>query len=233
MLLLQLTDLGLPTALEFRETITPQFFADLLAYAQVNAQSETLAQLVSGLSMPAGLYAKQRGGGEDDLAKAAGAYADAGAARHFLGVTAHGLAGIVESTGNFDCAVVLGGGAGAPAERAARILAGCQGDAPVLAACGAGGAIDADQTAIATAISKAIAKAQPAPKGVALNSYMLSGAQVVHDQKQVIRGLSQTEPCMDWLATEHVVNELAKAVQQRRAATTSATGQTAKKARTA
>lgn len=58
----QLTGLGLPTGLEFRDTITPQFFADLLSYASVSAGSETLQDLVSGLSMPVGLRAPRQDG---------------------------------------------------------------------------------------------------------------------------------------------------------------------------
>ena len=46
-LLLNITRLGLPAACEFGDTITPQFFADLLAFASVSAQSATLRELVS------------------------------------------------------------------------------------------------------------------------------------------------------------------------------------------
>jgi 3-deoxy-7-phosphoheptulonate synthase len=224
-LLLQLTRLGLPTALEFRETITPQFFADLLSFASVNAQSETLAQLVSGLSMPAGLRAAVHGAaGEDDASKAQLALTAAGAARHFLGVTAHGLAGIVESMGNADCALVLGGGKGSPAERAQHILATCAAPEapPVVAACGSGGAIDSEQIAVAQAVGAAVAAGQPAPRAISLNSYLLAGAQArmlgAGSDSAAIRGLSVTDPCMDWLATDQLVRELAGSVRARRAA---------------
>jgi len=239
-LLLQLARLGLPTALEFRETITPQFFADLLSYASVNASSETLAELVSGLSMPAGLYASKRGGAEDDVARAVEARAAAGEARHFLGVTAHGLAGIVESTGNYDCAIVLGGGGGTPGERARHVLEACRaegGSHAVVASCGGGGAIDAEQIAMVKGLLPAIAASQPAPRGVALHSYLLSGAQIAGrragEESHSIRGLSITEPCMDWMATEKIVRDLAAAVRERRAARgiTGSEAPSAKKAR--
>ena len=219
-LLLQLTQLGLPTALEFRETITPQFFADLLSFSSVNAQSETLAELVSGLSMPAGLHAHVPGtNGDDDAQKATEALTAAGTARHFLGVTAHGLAGIVESTGNADCALVLGGGLGNPASRAKAILEACKAEdaSPVVVSTGTGGAIDADQITLARVVASAVASGQPAPKGVALNSYLLAGAQARGSDATAIRGLSVTAPCMDWLSTDALVRELAAAVRQRRA----------------
>ena len=216
-MLLQLSRLGLPTALQFRETITPQYFADLLSFAMVNAQSETLAELVSGLSMPAGLYAMRDAGSDDDTTKLRQVTAAAGEARHFLGVTAHGLAGIVESTGNSDATVVLSGGQGKPNERAGRILAACPAEgvasSGVLAAC-------ADQADLVKAIGSAVASGKPAPHGVAINSYLLAGAQAkgrrTGEDFKAIRGLSVTEPCMDWLATETVIRELAAAVRERR-----------------
>lgn len=54
-LLLQLNSMGVPVAFEFADTVTPQFFADLISWASVSAQSEMLRELVSGLSMPVGL----------------------------------------------------------------------------------------------------------------------------------------------------------------------------------
>lgn len=45
-LLLTINQLGLPTACEFGDTITPQFIADVVAFAAVSAQSATLRELV-------------------------------------------------------------------------------------------------------------------------------------------------------------------------------------------
>jgi len=104
-LLLQINKLGLPTAVEFRDTITPQFFADLLSWASVSAQSETLQELVSGLSMPVGLRAPA-----EDVGSLLRALETSKGHHHFLGVSSEGIVGIVESTGNAVCVLVLGGG---------------------------------------------------------------------------------------------------------------------------
>lgn len=53
-LLLKLNSLGVPTCFDFADTVTPQFFSDLLSWASVSAQSEMLRELVSGLSFPTG-----------------------------------------------------------------------------------------------------------------------------------------------------------------------------------
>ena len=245
-LLLRLGALGLPTTLEFRDTITPQFFADLLAWASVDAGSETLQELVSGLSMPVGVRApSQDAGGREDGGAAAAAVAAAAVGRHFLGVTSHGLAGIVQSTGNADLAVLLEGGTGAGATRAAAVLGACtSSQAAVVAECAGsdpaaardgslhgGGASDAEQAAMATAIAAAVADGQPAPCGLSLNSYLLAGAAPIAGAAAAaaLRGLSLTEPCVDWLATQQIVRDLAAAVRERRERRGPAAGGDAKK----
>ena len=101
-LLLHINRLGLPTALEFGDTITPQFFCDLLAFASVSAQSATLRELVSGLSMPVGLSTPA--GSDSWVLKAMEL---SGAAHHFLGVSAEGVCGVVESSGNDDLVAMV------------------------------------------------------------------------------------------------------------------------------
>ena len=101
-LLLQINRLGLPTACEFADTITPQFFADLLSWSCVSAGSETLRELVSGLSMPAGLRAHF-----DDASAAVHATSTTGVEHSFLGVSGEGVCGIVQTAGNPDVHVLL------------------------------------------------------------------------------------------------------------------------------
>ena len=110
-LLLRINTLGVPTALEFEDTITPQFFCDLLSWASVSAQSETLRELVSGLSMPVGLACAA-----DRSGWAIEALGECKSGHHFLGVAAEGLCGIVHSTGNADAHIVLSASVGASAK---------------------------------------------------------------------------------------------------------------------
>lgn len=87
--------------------------------------------------MPVGLRAPSAPDGSAE--QPAAALAALLAARHkrpFLGVTAHGTAGIVQSTGNPDCSIVLAGGKGPVEERVAAILKECaEISAPVIAEC--------------------------------------------------------------------------------------------------
>ena len=101
-LLLEINRLGLPTACEFSDTIMPQFFADLLSWACVSAGSETLRELVSGLSMPVGLRAMV-----DETPEALQAITFTGVAHSFLGVSGEGVCGIVQTSGNPDVHISL------------------------------------------------------------------------------------------------------------------------------
>ena len=113
-LLLEINRLGLPTAVEFRDTITPQFFADLLSWASVSAQSEMLQELVSGLSMPVGLRSSAT-----NTAAVLRALEISNGEHHFLGVSSEGVCGIVRSTGNPDALAILAAPAADPAAAAA------------------------------------------------------------------------------------------------------------------
>ena len=56
-LLLEINDLGLPATTEMLDPITPQYLADLIAWAAIGArttESQTHREMASGLSMPVG-----------------------------------------------------------------------------------------------------------------------------------------------------------------------------------
>jgi 3-deoxy-7-phosphoheptulonate synthase len=108
-LLLDITDMGLPTATEFLDPIVPQYTADLITWAAIGArttESQTHREMASGLSMPVGLKNSTDG----SLQVAIDAM---GATRHshsFLGINEEGITAIVRTTGNPHAHVVLRGG---------------------------------------------------------------------------------------------------------------------------
>ena len=56
-LLLDLTDMGMPTASEFLDMITPQYVADLISWGAIGArttESQVHRELASGISCPVG-----------------------------------------------------------------------------------------------------------------------------------------------------------------------------------
>ena len=108
-LLLDITDLGLPTATEFLDPIIPQYTADLVTWAAIGArttESQTHRELASGLSMPVGF----KNATDGSLQIAVDAMHSARTPHSFLGIDQDGFTSIVRTNGNPDGHVVLRGG---------------------------------------------------------------------------------------------------------------------------
>ena len=98
-LLLTINDMGIPTAGEFLDAISPQYVADLMSWGAIGArttESQNHRQLASGLSCPVGF----KNGTEGNVQIAVDAIKAAGASHHFLSVTKTGSAAIVKTSGN-------------------------------------------------------------------------------------------------------------------------------------
>ena len=108
-LLLQITEMGLPTATEMLDPITPQYVADLICWAAIGArttESQTHREMASGLSMPVGF----KNGTDGDLTMAINAMVAAGSPQSFLGIDRNGHTSIVRTSGNPWTHVVMRGG---------------------------------------------------------------------------------------------------------------------------
>jgi 3-deoxy-7-phosphoheptulonate synthase len=108
-LLIDINDMGLPTATEILDPITPQYIAGLLTWVAIGArttESQTHREMASGLSMPVGFKNSTDG----SLTAAVNAMQAAGTPQHFLGIDPRGRSSIVSTTGNPFCHLVLRGG---------------------------------------------------------------------------------------------------------------------------
>jgi 3-deoxy-7-phosphoheptulonate synthase len=108
-LLLQITEMGLPTATEMLDPITPQYIADLISWAAIGArttESQTHREMASGLSMPVGF----KNGTDGDLTTALNALIAAGSPQSFLGIDHKGRTSIVKTRGNPWTHLVMRGG---------------------------------------------------------------------------------------------------------------------------
>ena len=108
-LLLKINDLGLPTAGELLDAVSPQYVADLMSWGAIGArttESQNHRQFASGVSCPIGF----KNGTEGNVQIAVDAIRAAAASHHFLSVTKTGAAAIVKTTGNPDCHLILRGG---------------------------------------------------------------------------------------------------------------------------
>jgi len=108
-LLRDLNEIGVPCGVEFLDTITPQYIADLVSWGAIGArttESQIHRELASGLSVPIGF--KNGTNGNVDIA-----FEGIKAAMNphcFLGVGKWGLSAIIHTTGNDSCHIILRGG---------------------------------------------------------------------------------------------------------------------------
>jgi len=108
-LLMRIAEMGLPTATEMLETITPQYLADLVCWAAIGArttESQTHREMASGLSMPVGF----KNGTDGNIATAINAMLASRVPQTFLGIDQDGHTCIVQTGGNPWGHIVLRGG---------------------------------------------------------------------------------------------------------------------------
>ena len=108
-LLLDVNDMGMPTASEFLDTQIPQHIADLTSWVAIGArttESQVHRELASGLSMPVGFKNSTDG----NTQTAVDAVLSARSPHLFPSVTKQGVSAIFETTGNDTCHVILRGG---------------------------------------------------------------------------------------------------------------------------
>ena len=108
-LLLAINEMGLPTATEILDPITPQYIAGLLTWVAIGArttESQTHREMASGLSMPVGF----KNATDGSLTAAVNAMQASGSPQHFLGIDPNGSAAVVSTIGNPYGHIVLRGG---------------------------------------------------------------------------------------------------------------------------
>ena len=215
--------LGLPTALEFLDPITPQFMADLVTWGAIGArttESQVHRELASGLSMPVGF----KNGTGGTLQIAADAVRSAAEPHHFLSVTKQGLAAIVATRGNPHCHVILRGGSNGPnydeeAVKSAIALLDKNKLPPRLmidTSHANSGKDPARQPEVAVSIARQVAAGSQAIFGVMIESFLVAGRQEIRERSKMTFGQSVTDACLAWDATLPVLHELAEAARARR-----------------
>lgn len=112
-LLLDIAELGLPTATEALDPISPQYLQDLISWSAIGArttESQTHREMASGLSSPVGF----KNGTDGGLTVAINALQSVSSPHRFLGINGNGQVSIIHTRGNPYGHVVLRGGNGKP-----------------------------------------------------------------------------------------------------------------------
>ena len=215
-LLLAIAEKGLPIAVEFLDTISPQYVADLVSWGAIGArttESQVHRELASGLSMPIGF--KNATSGDIDIALDA-----VKAASHphsFLGVTSQGLSAIVMTAGNQDSHIVLRGGKAGPNYDLASLQAIAQAQESRQVKTGI--IVDAShansqkdyrrQVAVLESVYQTM-KDHPELRiaGVMIESHLTEGRQDLKPGQPLVYGQSITDACLGWEQTEAMLTKL-------------------------
>lgn len=219
--------LGLPTAIEWLDPITPQYLCDLICWGAIgarNTESQVHRELASGLSMPVGFKNSTDG----SVKAAADSCYAAAFEHHFLSINLDGRVISAETKGNPDCHLVLRGSSHGPnydaesVAEAMRALRESKATGPseygliIDAAHGNCGKDEGREAEVIEEIAARIAAGEDGILGVMMESFLVGGHQKPAPLDQLVYGQSITDSCVPWDRTEQLLHMLADAVATRR-----------------
>lgn len=222
--LLDVTALKLPCAVEVLDTVTPQYYSDLVSWAAIGArtvESQVHRQLASGMSMPVGF----KNGTDGRLAGAVNGVAAAVSEHSFFGIDPTGRAAVVRTDGNPDAHVVLRGGVEGPNHDAATVADAAERTRkvtshrrPVMVDCSHENS-GKDQRRQRLVVEEMLAQWQDDDHGVLglmLESNLGEGRQDWEPGRELQRGVSITDACVDWEETDRLLRACADHIAAQR-----------------
>ncbi len=224
-LLLDLAEKGISAGTEFLDTISPQFYADLIAWGAIGARTtecQLHRELASGLSMPVGF----KNGTEGNVQIAIDAIQSSSQPHRFLSVTKSGDSAIVATKGNDTCHIILRGGKSGPnfdresvaAVRKALEAKGMEPSLMLDCSHANSGKDYRNQPGVSAEVGAQIAGGDTSVRAVMIESNLNEGAQKIDsDLSKLDYGVSVTDSCVGWDTTVEMINQLATDVRKRRA----------------
>ena len=215
-LLIKLTEMGLPTANEALDPVSPQYLQDLICWSAIGArtaESQTHREMASGLSSAVGF----KNGTDGGLEVAINALQSVSAPHRFLGINHQGQVSVIHTRGNAHAHIVLRGGGGRTnydsvsvslceqhllkANIPANIMIDCShansnkdpGLQRLVTSCAGDQIVGGNQSIIGLMVESNLEWGnQSIPKNLADLKY----------------GVSVTDACVDWDTTESMIREL-------------------------
>lgn len=213
--LLDVCELGLPTATEALDPISPQFLGDLITWTAIGArttESQTHREMSSGLSTPVGF----KNGTDGDIGIAINAILSASHPHSFLGINGQGKVSIVRTSGNRYGHVVLRGGDGRPnydtvsVAMAEQALAKAKLPANIVVDCSHANSFknpDLQPLVMADVIHQ-VRLGSKSLVGMMIESNIVGGKQSIPtDLSQLRYGCSVTDGCVGWETTEKMIRD--------------------------
>lgn len=214
-LLLGLAEMGIPTATEALDPVTPQFIGDLISWTAIGArtsESQTHREMSSGLSTPVGF----KNGTDGSLATCVNAMQSASAPHSFLGIDSDGRTSITHSTGNPYSHVVLRGGKNGPNYDSVNIIlteqalekAGLPQSIVIDCSHANSNKNPALQPLVIENCIHQITEGNQSIVGLMIESHLHAGNQKISSNPNELQyGMSVTDGCVSWETTEDMLRK--------------------------
>jgi len=209
-LLIDISEMGLPTSTEALDPISPQYLQDLISWSAIGArttESQTHREMASGLSSTVGF----KNGTDGGLAVAINALKSVASPHRFLGINNDGQVAIITTKGNPYAHIVLRGGDNKPNYDSVSVTlceqelkkAGIKANIMVDCSHANSNKNHELQTLVLENISNQILEGNQSIMGVMVESHLGAGNQKIPaDLSQLKYGVSITDACIDWPTTE-------------------------------
>lgn len=209
-LLHDVLEIGLPTATEALDPISPQYMQDLIAWSAIGArttESQTHREMASGLSSSVGF----KNGTDGSLTVAINALQSVASPHRFLGINSDGKVSVITTKGNPHAHVVLRGGNGKPNYDSVSVSI-CEqelntaGITPnIMVDCShANSNKDHNlQPLVLDNVANQIVEGNNSIIGAMIESHLNAGSQKLSSNPDdMTYGVSVTDACIDWDTTE-------------------------------
>lgn len=224
-LLLDLTEMGVPTAAEFLDPCTALYVSDLVSWGCIGARtasSQVHRQMASGLPMPIAIKNTTDG----NVNVAVQGVLSATSAHSFVAPNMLGQLAMVNTQGNTHAHIVLRGGEGQPnydpqaiagalnklesARLPLRLIIDCSHDNSFKK--------HEQQSLVFQSVIGQIAEGNRCIRGLILESNLFAGNQhLASDPSMLQYAVSVTDPCLDWSSSEKLVRWGRAKLKQERA----------------
>lgn len=215
-LLLDISELGLPTATEALDPISPQYLQDTISWSAIGArttESQTHREMSSGLSMAIGF----KNGTDGSLDVAVNAMKSVSHPHSFLGINQKGQVAIIRTRGNNYGHVVLRGGGGKPNYDSVSValceqaLEKARLRPSIMVDCShANSSKDPGiQPLVIQDIAHQILEGNQSIQGLMVESHLNGGNQSIPANLDDLKyGVSVTDACIDWETTEKALRSM-------------------------
>lgn len=217
-LLLDIAKIGLPTATEALDPISPQYMQDLISWSAIGArttESQTHREMASGLSSAVGF----KNGTDGSLTVAINALQSVASPHHFLGINSEGRVAVITTAGNPYSHVVLRGGYDKPnydsvsVSLAEQQLKSSDIPANIMVDCSHANSNKSHelQPLVIENITNQIIDGNQSIIGIMVESNLKAGNQkITANLDELEYGVSVTDACIGWETTENTLRNMSK-----------------------